>query len=40
MILLIRARATPEQIEQMLQEHKFYIKLAVDIERQVIVVFW
>ncbi|MEH2058411.1 MAG: DUF5674 family protein [Nostoc sp.] len=37
MILLIRARATPEQIEQMLQEHKFYIKLAVDIERRVIV---
>ncbi|MEH1923597.1 DUF5674 family protein [Nostoc sp.] len=37
MILLIHARATPEQIEQMLQEHKFCIKLAVDIERRVIV---
>ncbi|MEA5599745.1 DUF5674 family protein [Nostoc sp. UHCC 0252] len=37
MILLICDRATPEQIEQMLQEHKFYIKLAVDIERRVIV---
>jgi hypothetical protein len=35
--LLICDRATPEQIEQMLQEHKFYIKLAVDIERRVIV---
>ncbi|MEH1778357.1 MAG: DUF5674 family protein [Nostoc sp.] len=37
MILLIRTRATPEQIEQMLQEYKFDIKLAVDIESRVIV---
>lgn len=33
MIIIIRNRATPDQIEQMLEEHKFYIKLAVDIER-------
>ncbi|OYD96390.1 hypothetical protein CDG76_06200 [Nostoc sp. 'Peltigera membranacea cyanobiont' 210A] len=31
MILLLRERATPEQLEQMLQQHKFYIKTAVDI---------
>ncbi|MBD2512269.1 hypothetical protein H6G91_34490 [Nostoc muscorum FACHB-395] len=37
MILLLRERATPEQLEQMLQEHKFYIKTAVDIERRVLV---
>lgn len=36
MIIIIRNRATPEQIEQMLQEHKFYIKLAVDIERRIL----
>lgn len=36
MILLIRTRATPEQIEQMLEEHKFYIKVAVDIERRIL----
>ncbi|MFL9458511.1 MULTISPECIES: DUF5674 family protein [Nostocales] len=33
MILIIRTRATPEQMEQMLEELKFYIKLAVDIDR-------
>lgn len=37
MILLLRERATPEQLEQMLQQHKFYIKTAVDIERWVLV---
>ncbi|MHC5771011.1 MAG: DUF5674 family protein [Nostoc sp.] len=37
MILLLRESATPEQLEQMLQEHKFYIKTAVDIERRVLV---
>jgi Protein of unknown function (DUF5674) len=31
MILLLRD-ATPLQLEQMLQQHKFYIKTAVDIE--------
>ncbi len=36
MILIIRNRATPEQIEQMLEEHKFYIKLAVDIEYRIL----
>ncbi|BAY22429.1 hypothetical protein NIES2100_21920 [Calothrix sp. NIES-2100] len=33
MIVIIPKRATPEQMEQMLLEHKFYIKVAVDIER-------
>ncbi len=37
MILLLRERATPEQLEQMLQQHKFYIKTVVDIERRVLV---
>ena len=37
MILLLRESATPEQLEQMLQQHKFYIKTAVDIERRVLV---
>ena len=37
MILLLRDRATQTQIEQMLQQHKFYIKTAVDIERRVLV---
>ncbi|MEC4815719.1 MAG: hypothetical protein SAK29_20950 [Scytonema sp. PMC 1069.18] len=30
MILIIRKSATPEQMEQMLEELKFYIKLAVE----------
>ncbi|MHC5761391.1 DUF5674 family protein [Nostoc sp.] len=37
MILLLRERATPEQLEQMVQQHKFYIRTAVDIERRVLV---
>jgi len=37
MILLLRESATPEQLEQMLQQHKFYIKTAVDIERRILV---
>ena len=37
MILLLRERATPEQLELLLQQHKFYIKTAVDIERWVLV---
>ncbi|MEA5603217.1 DUF5674 family protein [Nostoc sp. UHCC 0252] len=37
MILLLRDRATPLQLEQMLQQHKFYIKTAVDLERRVLV---
>lgn len=36
MILLLRDRATGEELEQMLQQHKFYIKTAVDIERRVL----
>lgn len=36
MILIIRTRATPEQMEQMLEELKFYIKLAVDIDRRIL----
>ncbi|BAZ09886.1 hypothetical protein NIES4071_17000 [Calothrix sp. NIES-4071] len=36
MILLLRNSATTEQIEQMLEEHRFYIKTAVDIERRVL----
>lgn len=37
MILLLRTPATSKQIGQMLEEHKFYIKTAVDIERRVLV---
>jgi len=37
MILLLRSRATPQQLEQMLQQHKFYIKTAVDLERLVLI---
>jgi hypothetical protein len=36
LIVIIGQRATPEQIEQMLTEHKFYIKVVVDIERRVL----
>ncbi len=35
-IHLLRDRATPEQINDMLQELQTYIKLAVDLERQVL----
>ncbi len=35
-IHLLRDRATPEQINEMLQELQTYIKLAVDVERQVL----
>jgi hypothetical protein len=37
MILLLRDRATNEQLEQMLETHNFYIKTAVDLERRVLV---
>ncbi|GJD15816.1 hypothetical protein RIVM261_007720 [Rivularia sp. IAM M-261] len=37
MKILLRSPATSDQIEQMLEEHKFYIKVAVDIERRVLV---
>lgn len=36
MIVIIRTFATSKQIEQMLLEHKFYIKVAVDIERRIL----
>lgn len=36
MILIIRTPATPEQRSQMLEELKFYIRLAVDIERRIL----
>ncbi|MCY7323211.1 MAG: DUF5674 family protein [Phormidesmis sp. CAN_BIN36] len=35
-IQIIRERATPEQISEMLEALGIYIKLAVDVERQVI----
>ncbi len=38
-IHILRDRATPEQINEMLQELQTYIKLAVDVERQVRFVF-
>ncbi len=33
---LLRSRATPEQVAEMLQELATYIKLAVDVERQTV----
>ena len=36
MILIIRDRATPEQLRQMLSTLGSYIKLAVDIERSIL----
>jgi hypothetical protein len=36
LIEIIRIRATPKQIEGMLQELKFYIKVAVDLERWIL----
>ncbi|WP_009634450.1 DUF5674 family protein [Synechocystis sp. PCC 7509] len=36
MIILLRDRLAPEQIDQMLQAHGFYVKIAVDIERGII----
>lgn len=36
MIHIVRAPAIPRQIEQMLQAHGTYIKLAVDIERGIL----
>jgi hypothetical protein len=35
-IYIIRDRATPEQIEEMLQMLQTYIKLAVDVERGIL----
>lgn len=36
MIIIISKRATTSEIEQMLSEHKFYIKVVVDIERRIL----
>lgn len=36
MIILLRDRATSEQIDEMLQAHGFYVKIAVDVERGII----
>ncbi len=36
LILLIRGRATVQQIDVMLAEHRFYIKLAVDVDRLIL----
>ena len=36
LIVIIEMRATAEQMEQMLSEHKFYVKVAVDIERRIL----
>ncbi|MCU0550510.1 MAG: DUF5674 family protein [Leptolyngbya sp. Prado105] len=35
-ILIIRSHATPSQLAEMLEELGIYIKLAVDVERQVL----
>ncbi len=36
MIHLLHSRATPKQLEEMLQEDEDYIKVATDIEREVL----
>jgi len=36
MIQIIRTRATPEQMQQMLEDLGIYIKLAVDIQRGIL----
>ncbi|MEL7226521.1 MAG: DUF5674 family protein, partial [Cyanobacteria bacterium J06576_12] len=36
MILILRERATPEQLRQMLEALGIYIKLAVDVERSLL----
>lgn len=36
MIHIVRSRATPEQMEQMLETLGIYIKLAVDLERGIL----
>jgi Protein of unknown function (DUF5674) len=36
MIQIIRSRATPEQMQQMLEVLGIYIKLAVDIQRGIL----
>ena len=36
MIVIVRGRATPEQVDQMLKTLGIYIKMAVDVEREVL----
>jgi Protein of unknown function (DUF5674) len=36
LILLIRSRATRQQIDVMLVEHRFFIKIAVDVDRLIL----
>jgi len=36
MVLILTAQATPEQVAEMLQVFGTYIKLAVDVEREVV----
>jgi hypothetical protein len=36
MILVIQRRATQEQIDEMLEAHRFYIKMALDLEREIL----
>jgi Protein of unknown function (DUF5674) len=36
MILILRLRATKAQVNEMLTVHRFYIKMAVDIERNLL----
>jgi hypothetical protein len=37
MIQIIRSRATPEQMQHMLEAFGIYIKLAVDVQRKILV---
>lgn len=36
MICIVRTRAAQKQIDEMLEAHSFYIKLAVDIDRAIL----
>ena len=36
MIVIVRGRATPEQVDQMLKALGIYIKMAVDVEREIL----
>ena len=36
MVLILKGRATPEQVAEMLQVFETYIKLAVDVEREIV----
>ena len=36
MVLILKKRATPEQVAEMLQAFETYVKLAVDVERELV----